>query len=104
MVTKSYVVRFIGLSASGKSTLANHLYKNLQDLKCKAFIVDSDTLSKEAGFDLDFSDQESSKNAARAITLASNPLDGTYANADRLNKFEHKLYLVQEFSRADLRV
>jgi len=66
------------LSASGKSTLASHLYKNLQDLKCKALIVDGDTLREEAGFDLGFSDQERSKNAARAVTLASKKFDEGY--------------------------
>lgn len=78
MVTKSCVIWFTGLPASGKSTLASHLYKNLQDLKCKAFIVDGDILREEMGFDIGFSDQDRSKNAARAITLASKKFDEGY--------------------------
>lgn len=72
------IVWFTGLSASGKSTLANHLNRKLQDLGYKTFMIDGDVLRKQMGYDLSFSDDDRSKNVIRAINLASEKLKEDY--------------------------
>jgi len=52
---KSFVLWFTGLSASGKSTIANAVEKKLYDLKFKTYLLDGDNvrhgLNKDLGFD-----------------------------------------------------
>ncbi len=72
------VIWLTGLPASGKSTLAYHLNHSLKDLNCKTFMVDGDVLRKNMSHDLDFSNEDRSKNVARAIGLASTKLNEGY--------------------------
>ncbi len=52
---KSFVLWFTGLSASGKSTIANAVEKKLYDLNFKTYLLDGDNirhgLNKDLGFD-----------------------------------------------------
>ena len=52
---KSFVLWFTGLSASGKSTIANAVEKKLHDLNFKTYLLDGDNvrhgLNKDLGFD-----------------------------------------------------
>jgi len=52
---KSFVLWFTGLSASGKSTIANAVEKKLYDLKFNTYLLDGDNvrhgLNKDLGFD-----------------------------------------------------
>ena len=68
------VIWLTGLSGAGKSTLATHLAKKLNEKNIGCFIIDGDVLRESFGHDLGFSNEDRSKNVARAVSLAEQKL------------------------------
>jgi len=53
---KGAVVWFTGLSASGKSTIANHLEEFLHDMNCSTYVFDGDNVRHGLNSDLGWVD------------------------------------------------
>lgn len=62
---KSCVLWFTGLSASGKSTLANALGKRLHDVDIKNYVLDGDNIRHGLNKDLGFSAEDRKENIRR---------------------------------------
>lgn len=62
---KSCVLWFTGLSASGKSTLANALNKQLHDMGVKSYVLDGDNVRHGLNKDLGFSAEDRKENIRR---------------------------------------
>jgi adenylylsulfate kinase len=62
---KSCVLWFTGLSASGKSTLANALNKKLHDMGVKSYVLDGDNVRHGLNKDLGFSAEDRKENIRR---------------------------------------
>jgi adenylyl-sulfate kinase len=73
-MVRPQVIWLTGLSGAGKSTLATHLAKKLRKKNIGSFIVDGDVLRESFGYDLGFSNEDRSKNVARAVSLAEQKL------------------------------
>lgn len=63
-------VWFTGLSASGKSTLAFALERDLIDLGCASFVLDGDNIRHGLNKDLGFSHQDRTENIRRIAEVA----------------------------------
>lgn len=72
---KSYIVWFTGLSASGKSTLANALAVKLQNQGYKTYLLDGDDLRTGLNSDLGFSKKDREENIRRVAHLSQILLD-----------------------------
>ena len=68
---KSCVIWFTGLSASGKSTIANALCKELHKLKVKSYILDGDNIRHGLNKDLGFSPHDRTENIRRIGEVAN---------------------------------
>lgn len=73
-MVRPQVIWLTGLSGAGKSTLATHLAKNLNEKNIVSFIIDGDVLRESFRHDLGFSNEDRSKNVARAVSLAEQKL------------------------------
>lgn len=62
---KSCVIWFTGLSASGKSTIANALCKQLHNLGIKSYVLDGDNIRHGLNKDLGFSPENRKENIRR---------------------------------------
>jgi len=62
---KGAVVWFTGLSASGKSTIANHLEEFLHDMNCSTYVFDGDNVRHGLNSDLGFSEKDREENIRR---------------------------------------
>ncbi|MBF0119809.1 MAG: adenylyl-sulfate kinase [Desulfobacterales bacterium] len=62
---KGVVIWFTGLSASGKSTIANQLEKILYDRRCSTYVFDGDNVRHGLCKDLGFSDADRTENIRR---------------------------------------
>ena len=60
-----YCLWFTGLSASGKSTLANILEKRLVDIDIHTYLLDGDNIRHNLNKDLGFSDEDRVENIRR---------------------------------------
>tara|TARA_R110002072_G_scaffold1989_2_gene16423 strand:- start:143115 stop:143723 length:609 start_codon:yes stop_codon:yes gene_type:complete len=67
---KGSVVWMVGLSGSGKSTIANEILKKLSILKERVIILDGDTFRKGLNSDLSFSIEDRSENLRRVSHVA----------------------------------
>ena len=67
---KSCVIWFTGLSASGKSTLANALCKELHKIRVKNYILDGDNIRHGLSKDLGFSPEDRKENIRRIGEVA----------------------------------
>src|SRR5208283_2991057 len=61
----SFVVWFTGLSASGKSTIASVVEKELHRRGCLTYVLDGDNVRHGLCFDLGFSDADRNENIRR---------------------------------------
>ena len=75
---KSFVLWFTGLSASGKSTIANAVEKKLYDLRFNTYLLDGDNirhgLNKDLGFDdfkVKFSDRPDKRSGSDEVWVSS---------------------------------
>ncbi|MBW1868822.1 MAG: adenylyl-sulfate kinase, partial [Deltaproteobacteria bacterium] len=62
---KGAVIWFTGLSASGKSTIARHLEKQLYNLDCSTYVFDGDNVRHGLCGDLGFSLEDREENIRR---------------------------------------
>ena len=67
---KSCVIWFTGLSASGKSTLANALCKKFHNLGQKSYVLDGDNIRHGLNKDLGFSAEDRKENIRRIGEVA----------------------------------
>jgi adenylylsulfate kinase len=72
---KPYIVWFTGLSASGKSTLANELEIKLHNQGYKTYLLDGDNLRNGLNSDLGFSSEDRIENIRRVAYLSQILLD-----------------------------
>jgi len=72
---KPYIVWLTGLSASGKSTLANALAVKLQNQGYKTYLLDGDELRTGLNSDLGFSKKDREENIRRVAHLSQILLD-----------------------------
>ncbi len=68
---QGFVLWFTGLSAAGKTTLANGVYKKLDSAGYKTEKLDGDIIRRELAKDLDFSREGRRKNIERVAFVAS---------------------------------
>ncbi len=66
---KGAVIWFTGLSASGKSTLAHILEKELHDQRCSTYVLDGDNIRYGLCGDLGFCDKDRNENMRRVGEL-----------------------------------
>lgn len=71
MNQKPFVLWFTGLSASGKSTLANLIEEELNILGYKTYMIDGDNLRNGLNSDLGFDDNDRHENIRRISHLSS---------------------------------
>ena len=62
---KGLVIWFTGLSASGKSTIARHLEKQLYNIGCSTYVFDGDNVRHGLCGDLGFSPEDREENIRR---------------------------------------
>lgn len=65
------VIWFAGLSGSGKSTIAQALYRRLCERGCRAYVLDGDKLRTGLSADLGFSEAARVENLRRAAEVAA---------------------------------
>ncbi len=75
LMQKPLIIWFTGLSASGKSTLANELEKTLHMQGLKTYLLDGDNLRSTLNSDLGFSQKDREENIRRVAHLAQIMLD-----------------------------
>ena len=73
--SRSCVIWFTGLSASGKSTLANGLEKVLHDMGVKSYLLDGDNIRHGLNKDLGFSAEDRHENIRRIAEVSRLLLD-----------------------------
>lgn len=67
---ESGVVWFIGLSASGKSTIAHYVEKKLYENGIRAYVFDGDNIRHNLNSDLGFGDHDRKENIRRIVEVA----------------------------------
>ncbi|MEK6781269.1 MAG: adenylyl-sulfate kinase [Bacteroidota bacterium] len=67
---KGVVIWFTGLPSSGKTTLAIHLRKKLENNREKVYLLDGDQLRSGLNSDLGFLEKDRSENIRRAAEVA----------------------------------
>jgi len=72
---KPFILWFTGLSASGKSTLANEIEKKLFSKGYKTYLLDGDNLRGGLNSDLDFSVEDREENIRRVAHISQLMLD-----------------------------
>ena len=72
---KPFILWFTGLSASGKSTLANEIEKALFHRGLKTYLLDGDNLRNGLNSDLDFSLEDREENIRRVAHISQLMLD-----------------------------
>ena len=67
---KPFVIWFTGLSASGKTTVSEHLKAKLLNMGLSSVLFDGDTMRKGISKDLGFSDEDRKENIRRTAEMA----------------------------------
>jgi adenylylsulfate kinase len=67
---RSGVIWFTGLSASGKSTIAHHLEKELFDRRIRSYVLDGDNIRHGINSNLDFSREGRRENLRRIAEVS----------------------------------
>jgi bifunctional enzyme CysN/CysC len=85
------VVWLTGLSAAGKSTIANLLELRLHELGRHTYLLDGDNLRGGLNFDLGFSDDDRAENVRRTAEVCRLMVDaGVIVIASLISPFEHE--------------
>ena len=63
----SFLVWFTGLSGSGKSTIANALEKELNEMRIRTYLLDGDTIRKGLNSNLSFSPEDRKENIQKNV-------------------------------------
>lgn len=72
----SFLIWFTGLSGSGKSTIANALEKELNEMSISTYLLDGDNIRKGLNSDLSFSPADRKENIRRIAEVANLMVDG----------------------------
>lgn len=72
----SFLIWFTGLSGSGKSTIANALEKELNEMRISTYLLDGDNIRKGLNSDLSFSPADRKENIRRIAEVANLMVDG----------------------------
>ena len=67
----SFLIWFTGLSGSGKSTIANALEKELNEMRISTYLLDGDNIRKGLNSDLSFSPADRKENIRRIAEVAN---------------------------------
>ena len=67
----SFLVWFTGLSGSGKSTIANALEKELNEMRIRTYLLDGDTIRKGLNSNLSFSPEDRKENIRRIAEVSN---------------------------------
>ena len=72
----SFLIWFTGLSGSGKSTIANALEKELNEMRISTYLLDGDNIRKGFNSDLTFSPADRKENIRRIAEVANLMIEG----------------------------
>ena len=100
---KGVVIWFTGLSASGKSTIAHHLEKELYDMGCSTYVFDGDNVRHGLCRDLSFSPADRSENLRRIGEMTRLFVDaGIIAITAFISPYRKDRQMVRELVGKDL--
>ena len=100
---KGAVIWFTGLSASGKSTIAHHLEKELYNMGCSTYVFDGDNVRHGLCRDLSFSPADRSENLRRIGEMARLFVDaGIIAVTAFISPYRKDRQMVRELVGKDL--
>lgn len=93
------LIWFTGLSASGKSTIADYLAMHLHNLGLHTYNLDGDTLRSGLNKDLGFSDEDRSENLRRVAEVAKILIDsGAIVLAAFISPFSQDRALIRQIT------
>jgi len=96
---RSFLIWFTGLSASGKSTVGNHLEQKLHKLEYITFMLDGDNLRNALNQDLGFSDEDRKENIRRVGHVSKLMIDaGVIVLCTFISPFEEDRKFVRELA------
>ena len=85
----SFVIWLVGLSGSGKSTIANALEQVLYEKNCNTYVLDGDNIRLGINNDLGFTDQARKENIRRVAEIAKLIMDaGVVVLSSFISPFE----------------
>ncbi|MFP7357285.1 adenylyl-sulfate kinase [Kurthia gibsonii] len=91
------IVWFTGLSASGKSTIANAFSRRLFDLNRQVYVLDGDNIRQGLNSDLDFGDEARKENIRRIGEVAKLFIDsGQYVLTAFISPFREDRQTVRD--------
>ena len=100
---KGVVIWLTGLSASGKSTIAHHLEKELYDMGCSTYVFDGDNVRHGLCRDLSFSPADRSENLRRIGEMTRLFVDaGIIAITAFISPYRKDRQMVRELVGKDL--
>ncbi len=96
------VIWLTGLSAAGKSTIANLLERRLHDMGRHTYLLDGDNLRGGLNFDLGFSDDDRAENVRRTAEVCGLLVDaGMIVIASLISPFEHERRMARSLVAPD---
>ena len=92
-----FIIWITGLSGAGKSTIADHLEKKLNDLEKHTYLLDGDNLRYNLNKDLGFTDDDRIENIRRVAEVGKLMVDaGLIVIASLISPFNHQRKLARE--------
>ncbi len=99
---KGCAIWFTGLSASGKSTIAHLVEKQLYDLKCSTYVFDGDNVRHGLCSDLGFSQEDRDENIRRIGEMVNLFIDaGTIAITAFISPYKKEREMVRSIVGSD---
>ena len=93
----SFVIWFIGLSGSGKSTISNSLEELLNTKKVNTFTLDGDSVRDGLNKDLSFSDEDRSENIRRVAEVSKILINaGIVVLSSFITPFQKDRYIIKD--------